>query len=107
MSGRQSRPDDIDVSGTRTTDGSEPTGKDVVGTAQNHLSPDARRLAIYLRKRVEQDGECYLKSRYVAEEIDLSAKQVGAYMHRLQECDVALSIEKWGYTNGTTWRVTG
>lgn len=70
-----------------------------------HLSENAVQLAAYLREYVEREGECYLKSRFVAEEIDLSSKQIGCYMAQLQQADIDISIEKWAYTNGTTWRV--
>ena len=72
----------------------------------DNLSPEARLLALYLRKRVEDEGECYVKSRFIAREIDLSSKQIGSYMYQLKNSDTRLSIEKWSYTNGTTWRVT-
>lgn len=68
-------------------------------------NPSARRLAAYLRERTRADGECYFKSKFVAEDVDLSAKQVGAYMRQLQDEKTGLHIEKWGYTNATTWRV--
>lgn len=72
----------------------------------DNLSPEARLLALYLRKRVEDEGECYVKSRFIAREIDLSPKQIGSYMHQLKDSGTELSIEKWSYTNGTTWRIT-
>jgi hypothetical protein len=70
------------------------------------LSAEARRLAAYLRARVDRDGPCYLKSRDIAGEIDLSPKQVGSYMAQLQDRNAGVSVEPWGYTNGTTWYVS-
>lgn len=75
-------------------------------TNTDDLSADARRLAAHLREHVEANGESYLKSRSIAEEIELSPKQIGSHMRRLQHHDTGVTVEKWGYTNGTTWRVT-
>lgn len=82
------------------------TGTETTRTTDtDELSADARRLAAHLREHVEANGESYLKSRCIAEEIDLSPKQIGSHMRRLQHHDTGVRIEKWGYTNGTTWRV--
>lgn len=67
------------------------------------LCPKARTLLAYLETTV--GSEAYLKSRFIAQEIGLSAKEIGAMMAKLQDEPVNLTIEKWGYTNGTTWRV--
>jgi hypothetical protein len=67
------------------------------------LPPKAQTLLAYLEEEVE--SETYLKSRFIARDIDLSAKEVGAMLTRLQDEPVGVRIEKWGYTNGTTWRV--
>lgn len=64
-------------------------------------------LVDYLRKRVCEDGEIYVKSRVIATEIDLSAKEIGSYMSKLDATETGLSVEAWAYTNGTTWHVTG
>jgi hypothetical protein len=66
----------------------------------------AEPLAAYLDRRLHEEGAFYEKSRFIAEEINLSPKEIGAYMPRLQEEAPALDIEKWAYTNGTTWRVS-
>ncbi|MFT4946490.1 MAG: hypothetical protein ACI8TL_000726 [Natronomonas sp.] len=73
-------------------------------TSRADLPPKGQQLLRYLESEV--DDECYLKSRFVAREIDLSAKEIGAMMSRLQDEPVGLTVEKWSYTNGTTWRVT-
>jgi len=70
------------------------------------LPSKAQQLLVYLSERVEQEGTCYLKSRYIAEEIELSAKEVGAYLPRVDTASDSVTVEKWGYTNGTTWRIT-
>jgi len=67
-------------------------------------SPKARRLADYLRREAA-DGEAYVKAKFIADDIDLSPKEIGARMTQLQGSLSDLSIEKWSYTGATTWRV--
>jgi hypothetical protein len=55
---------------------------------------------------VGEEEEIYVKSRVIAEEIDLSSKEIGSYMRRLQDTATELSVDAWAYTNGTTWYVT-
>lgn len=62
------------------------------------------RLAAYLRKRAA-DGEAYFKSKFIAEEVGLSPKEIGALMVKLQDRLTDVEIEKWSYTGATTWRV--
>ena len=62
------------------------------------------RLADYLRARVE-DGEMYFKSKFIAEDVGLSSKEIGALIVKLQDSVEDLSIERWSYTGATTWRV--
>ena len=70
------------------------------------LSPAAERLAAHLRRKVEREGPCYLKSRDIARAIELTPKQIGSYLGQLQDRDAEVSVEPWGYTNGTTWYVS-
>lgn len=72
-------------------------------------SPQSKteRVARYLREQATQaDGSLYIKSRFVADDIDLSPREIGASIHRIDERKHGLSIEKWAYTSGTTWRVS-
>jgi hypothetical protein len=62
------------------------------------------RLADYLRGRVE-DGNMYFKSKFIAEDVGLSSKEIGALIVKLQDSVDDLSIERWSYTGATTWRV--
>jgi len=62
-------------------------------------------VAAYLRDKVQM-GECYFKSRFIADDIDLSPKEIGAMMVKIREQSENLDIEKWSYSSGTTWRVT-
>ena len=63
-----------------------------------------QRLAAYLREQAA-DGELYFKSKFIADDVDLSAKEIGALILKLQDSVTDLSIERWSYTSATTWRV--
>jgi hypothetical protein len=76
-----------------------------MSTTPDEIPPKAREVIDYLERRVETEGTCYLKSRDIAREIDLSAKEIGAYMERIDE-QTALSVEPWAYTKGTTWQIS-
>jgi CRP-like cAMP-binding protein len=69
-------------------------------------TPDDKegRLLSYLRERAA-DGELYFKSKFIADEVDLSPKEIGALMVKLRDSATDLEIEKWSYTSATTWRV--
>ncbi|MFB6218982.1 MAG: hypothetical protein ABEH77_07380 [Halobacteriaceae archaeon] len=62
------------------------------------------RLRRYLREKAA-DGEMYFKSKFIADEVGLSPKEIGALMVKLRNSAVDLEIEKWSYTGATTWRV--
>ena len=62
------------------------------------------RLRAYLAQRAE-DGEVYFKSKFIADDVGLSPKEIGALMVKLRESATNLEIEKWSYTSATTWRV--
>lgn len=65
------------------------------------------RLLEYLRERVAAEGgELYFKSKFIASDVDLSAKEIGALMLKLCDTPSELSIERWSYTSATTWRVS-
>lgn len=63
-------------------------------------------LVAHLRSRVHEEGAFYVKSRFVTEDLELSAKEVGTYMRRLQNSEEKPAVEAWAYTNGTTWYVS-
>jgi hypothetical protein len=73
--------------------------------AQNHedLSKEER-LRAYLAQKAE-DGEIYFKSKFIADEVELSPKEIGALMVKLKDSATEVEIEKWSYTSATTWRV--
>lgn len=63
------------------------------------------RLRRYLSQRAE-DGEVYIKGKFIADDVGLSPKEIGALMVKLRDTATDIEIEKWSYTSATTWRVT-
>ena len=62
------------------------------------------RLLTYLREKAT-DGDIYFKSKFIADDVGLSSKEIGALMVKLSESVEDLDIEKWSYTSATTWHV--
>jgi len=73
-------------------------------TVRAGLTEKQARIHAYLEANL--DGRTYFKSRRIAEEIGLSAKEVGTNMRAVREAAEAFDVEKWGYSSGTTWMVT-
>jgi hypothetical protein len=69
------------------------------------FSEEDQRILDYLRDSVSR-GERYFRARQIADQIGLTAKQVGARLPRLAEESDEVEIEKWGRARSTTWRVT-
>ncbi|WP_137196920.1 DUF7123 family protein [Halalkalirubrum salinum] len=70
-------------------------------TADN---PKEERLKQYLLDRAK-DGEMYFKGKFIADDVGLSPKEIGALMVKLRDSATELTVEKWSYTGATTWRV--
>ena len=68
------------------------------------LTDKQRRILAYLREHAAE--RTYFKSRLIAEDLGLSAKEVGANMTAVADADGDVDVEKWGYSSGTTWMVT-
>ncbi len=62
------------------------------------------RLKQYLVEKAD-GGELYFKSKFIADEVGLSPKEIGALMVKLRDSATDLTIEKWSYTSATTWRI--
>ena len=75
-------------------------------TTQPTSEPNSKeeRLAQFLTEKAK-DGELYFKSKFIADEVGLSPKEIGALMVKLKDSATNLEIEKWSYTSATTWRV--
>jgi hypothetical protein len=63
-----------------------------------------QRLRSYLKQKAS-DGEMYFKSKFIADEVGLSPKEIGALMVKIRDSASDLQVEKWSYTSATTWRV--
>jgi len=87
-----------------TTPAAEPQPTALPTDSETDLTEKQQRILAYLRETV--DSQTYFKSRLIADELGMSAKEVGTNMPSLVEGDVDLTIEKWGYSSGTTWMVT-
>jgi hypothetical protein len=74
-------------------------------SADASACPKRDRLEGYLRRRVE-DGEFYFKSKYIADAVELSSKEIGALLPAISQSATGFELEEWGYANATTWRVT-
>ena len=78
-----------------------------MATNQKSVSDGAssrQRITNYLLDRMN-DGKHYFKSKYIAQDLGMSVKEVGANLGLLSgECEM-LYIERWSYSNSTTWRV--
>ena len=80
--------------------GSQPSGERI----DESTSSKEERLRSFLKQKAE-DGEMYFKSKFIADEVNLSPKEIGAIMVKLRESASDLDVEKWSYTSATTWRV--
>lgn len=63
-----------------------------------------RRILDHLHDSVER-GQRYFRSKNIAANLELSAKQVGSRLPRLAEKTDEVEIEKWGRSRSITWRV--
>jgi hypothetical protein len=74
--------------------------------SETSVTADSRRerLERYLRERAT-DGEQYVKSKFIADDLEMSASEVGALLPEVDEATETLTVEKWGYSSATTWRV--
>ncbi len=62
------------------------------------------RLKRFLLDRAE-NGELYFKGKFIADDVGLSPKEIGALMVKLRETAPDITVEKWSYTGATTWRI--
>jgi hypothetical protein len=68
------------------------------------LNEKQRRILGYLQDNA--DEQTYFKSRLIAEDLGMTAKEVGANMTAICDGEFDVEVEKWGYSSGTTWMVT-
>jgi hypothetical protein len=67
------------------------------------LNEKQRRILQYLRDHA--GTKTYFKSRLIAAELGMTAKEVGANMTAIRTGEFDVAVEKWGYSSGTTWKV--
>lgn len=68
------------------------------------LNDKQRRILQYLRE--QSQTSTYFKSRLIGDDLEMSAKEVGVNMPALVDGEFDVTVEKWGYSNSTTWKVT-
>lgn len=73
-------------------------------TTDVDLTDKQQRILDYLR--THGDTKTYFKSRLIGRDLGLSAKEVGTNMSSIMDGDFDVEVEKWGYSSGTTWKVT-
>ncbi|HJJ98932.1 MAG TPA: hypothetical protein O0X23_01800, partial [Methanocorpusculum sp.] len=59
----------------------------------------------YLKAGVAK-GCRFFKAKYIAKDLGLSSKEVGTNLAILSEICDELDIQRWSYSNSTTWMVT-
>ncbi|QKG91878.1 hypothetical protein HPS36_03070 [Halorubrum salinarum] len=77
---------------------------DAVAAESSGLSAKQSQILRYLRENAAD--RTYFKSRLIADDLGLSAKEVGANMSAVADAATDIDVEKWGYSSGTTWMVT-
>lgn len=78
-----------------------------MSTKANHpsnLTEKQKRIIQYLSDQVGE--KTYFKSRNIATALGMNPKEVGANMPHVRKATQDISIEKWGYSSSTTWKVT-
>jgi len=74
--------------------------------AQTSADNKRTRIADYLRQRTAE-GKNYFKSKFIADDLDLSSREVGTNLKMLAEQDgVDLDIKKHARSKSITWKVT-
>ena len=68
------------------------------------LTEKQRRILAHLRERAP--ARRYFKSRLIAEELGMTAKEVGTNMVAIRDGEFDVAVEEWGYSSSTTWEVT-
>jgi len=90
--------------GVSATDGSEVSHMSSMLQSSTDEATKEERLKAYLKQKAS-DGEMYFKSKFIADEVGLSPKEIGALMVQIRDSAADLEVEKWSYTSATTWRV--
>jgi tRNA G26 N,N-dimethylase Trm1 len=68
------------------------------------LTDKQRRILKHLRAEVPE--RTYFKSRLIGADLGLSASEVGTNMDAIREGGFDVTVERWGKSGGTTWKIT-
>jgi len=68
------------------------------------LTEKQHRILDHLREKVAT--KTYFKSRLIARELGMTAKEVGTNMVAIRDGDFDVDVAEWGYSSSTTWEVT-
>ncbi len=68
------------------------------------LNESQRVILSYLIQGLNE-GKRFFKSKYIARDLGLSPKEVGTNLKILSDVYPYLSIERWGYSKSTTWKI--
>lgn len=68
------------------------------------MNKKQQRLYRYLKKRTKE-GKKFFQSKYIKEELNLSAKEIGLNIVEAKNKMDDLKIEKWSNSKGTTWKI--
>lgn len=77
----------------------------ILETLENVYNDRQISLLQYLESQVKP-GANFFKSKYIARDIGLTSKEVGTNMALLAETCKKFKIEKYSYSNSTTWLIT-
>lgn len=78
---------------------------EILQTVSNGYNDRQIRLLQYLESQVKS-GKNFFKSKYIAKETGMTSKEVGTNMGLLAETCTRFSIQKYSYSNSTTWMIT-
>ncbi|MDY6780726.1 MAG: hypothetical protein SV760_09360 [Halobacteria archaeon] len=93
----------MSTAAVKNTEG-EVKAKSKVEEEKPEMSEKQSRIVGYLEEKVDE-GKTYFKSKFMSDELNMSAKEIGSNMLKLSEKYEELSIEKWSYASATTWKV--
>jgi hypothetical protein len=74
-------------------------------TIRERYNDTQSRILGYLEAGVAK-GSRFFKAKYIAEDLGLSSKEVGTNLAILSQICDELDIQRWSYSNSTTWMVT-
>ena len=70
-----------------------------------HYNDTQQKILWYLYGNLSH-GQHYFKSKYIANDLGLSSKEVGTNLGILSDICDDLKITRWSYSHSTTWMVT-